>query len=203
MILKLDFEKAYDRVSWTFLAEVLHRKGFVPGFIHRIMELVQGGQTAISINGEVGGYFRNKRGLRQGDPISPFLFDIVADSLSTILDKARVSGHLKGDVSHLIPGGISHLQYADDMVLLFQPDAHSLATIKIILIYFEAMSGMKINIAKSQVFSLGMFEDEGVRIANLLNCEKAGLPMTYLGLPCSDRIFLESDWDPTMLKVYS
>ena len=57
IILKLDFEKAYDRVSWKFLREVLSKKGFESGFIHRILQLVSGGQTAISINGEVGPFF--------------------------------------------------------------------------------------------------------------------------------------------------
>jgi hypothetical protein len=106
-------------------------------------------------------------------------------------------------VPHLIPGGITHLQYADDTVLLFQPDILSIASIKIMLICFEAMSGMKINFAKSQMFAIGMSEDEGVRIANIVNCHKADLPMTYLGLPCSDRTLLEADWDPTVLKVSS
>jgi hypothetical protein len=67
ILLKIDFEKAYDRVNWLFLQEVLIRKGFKNGFVHKFMQLVSGGQTAISINGEVGPYFRNKRGVRQGD----------------------------------------------------------------------------------------------------------------------------------------
>jgi hypothetical protein len=71
VLLKLDFEKAYDRVNWSFLREALLRKGFDAGYVHHIMRLVSGGQTTISINGEVGPYFHNKRGVRQGDPISP------------------------------------------------------------------------------------------------------------------------------------
>jgi hypothetical protein len=69
ILLKLDFEKAYDRVNWRFLQEVLLRKGFDGAVVHRLMQLVRGGQTAIAINGEVGPFFRNKRGVRQGDPI--------------------------------------------------------------------------------------------------------------------------------------
>jgi hypothetical protein len=76
VLLKLDFEKAYDSVNWQFLREVLIKKGFDAAYVHRVMQLVSGGQTAISINGEVGPYFRNKRGVRQGDPISPLLFDL-------------------------------------------------------------------------------------------------------------------------------
>jgi hypothetical protein len=71
ILLKLDFEKAYDRVNWSFLLEVLRAKGFDAGVVHRISQLVMGGQNAIAINGEVGPFFRNKRGVRQGDPLSP------------------------------------------------------------------------------------------------------------------------------------
>jgi hypothetical protein len=82
------------------------------------MQLVSGGQTAISINGEVGPFFRTKRGVRQGDPIFPLLFDFMADALSAMLDAAARAGHLRGVVPHLIQGGVTHLQYANDTILL-------------------------------------------------------------------------------------
>jgi hypothetical protein len=63
ILLKLDFEKAYDRVSWLFLKEVLWKKGYDSGIIHHLIQQVSGGQTAISINGTVGPYFCNKRGV--------------------------------------------------------------------------------------------------------------------------------------------
>ena len=103
--MKLDFEKAYDRFSWPFLREVLARKGFDSGIIHSLMQLVSGGQTSIAINGEIGPFFRNKRGVRQGDPVSPLLFDFMVDALAGLLDKARIANHIQGVIPHLIPGG--------------------------------------------------------------------------------------------------
>jgi hypothetical protein len=64
IVLKIDLKKAYDRVNWQVLREVLIKKGFDSGFLHRIGQLVTGGQTTISINGVVGPYFKNKRGVR-------------------------------------------------------------------------------------------------------------------------------------------
>jgi hypothetical protein len=156
MILKLDFEKAYDRVSWSFLRDVLVRKGFESGVVHHLMQLVTGGQTAISINGEIGPYFRNKRGVRQGDPISPLLFDFLADALAIILDHASAARHIKGVVSHLVAEGVTHLQYADDSILPIELDETVIANLKFILICFEILSGLKINFAKSEVIVTGV-----------------------------------------------
>ena len=100
LLLKLDFEKAYDRVNWDFLQEVLRRKGFSAMMVHRLMQLVSGGQTTINVNGEVGPYFRNKRGVRQGDPFSPILFDFMVDALAAMLHRASEAGHIQGIVPH-------------------------------------------------------------------------------------------------------
>ena len=109
VLLKLDFEKAYDRVNWDFLRQVLLGRGFSAVWVHRVLQLVSGGQTAVSVNGEIGHFFRNKRGLRQGDPMSPLLFNFVVDALSAMLSKAAAAGHIQGLVGHLIPGGVTHL----------------------------------------------------------------------------------------------
>jgi hypothetical protein len=174
VLLKLDFEKAYDRVNWQFLREVLLRKGFDPAYVHRIMH--SGGQTAISINGEVGPYFRNKRGVRQGDPISPLLFDFVADALDIILSRARAAGHIQGVVPHLIPEGVTHLQYADDTMIMVQNSDLSLINLKFILLCFELLSGMKINFHKSEVIIMGCDSEEQARVARLLNVSRVGFP---------------------------
>nr|XP_020177078.1 uncharacterized protein LOC109762617 [Aegilops tauschii subsp. strangulata] len=142
------------------IRQVLLGRGFSPVWVHCMLQLVSGGQMEIAINGEVGHYFRNKRGLRQGDPASPLLFNFVADALAAMLDRARTAGHLRGFANHLVPGGVSNLQYADDMLLLFEPDRHSIATVKAILLSFELMPGLKINFHKCEVISMGMGPDE-------------------------------------------
>jgi hypothetical protein len=163
--------------------EVLRAKGFDAGAIHRISQLVSGGQTAISINGEVGPFFRNKRGVRQGDPLSPFLFNFMAEALSLILTKAAGAGHIQGVVPHLIPGGITHLQYADDTLILVQYNEQQIANLKFLLMCFEDMSGLKINYHKSEVIVMGQPEDIQHRVADMLNCNLGTFPFTYLGLP--------------------
>jgi retron-type reverse transcriptase len=78
--------------------------------VHRALCLVLGGPTDISINEEVGNCFRNGRGVRQGDPLSPILFDFAVDALDAILDAAKAASHIRGVIPHLMPSGVSHLQ---------------------------------------------------------------------------------------------
>jgi hypothetical protein len=103
LLLKLDFEKAYDRVNWDFLREFLLQKGFSSMMVHRLLQFVSGGQTAININGEIGPFFQNARGFQQGDPLSPILFNF--NSLAVMISHANAAGHVKGVISHLIGGG--------------------------------------------------------------------------------------------------
>jgi hypothetical protein len=151
------------------------------------MQLVTGGQTAISINGEIGPYFRNKRGVRQGDPISPLIFNFIADALSIMLDHASSAGHIKGVVSHLVDNGVTHVQYADDTILLIELDDLAIANLKFILICFEILSGLKINFFKSEVIVTGVSQLEQARVARMFNCKEGKFPMSYLGFPIADR----------------
>jgi hypothetical protein len=77
--MKLDFEKAYDKVSWPFLMEILERKNFPLKWIEWVQQVVTGGRVGINLNGEPGNYFRTFKGLRQRDPLSPLHFNLVAD----------------------------------------------------------------------------------------------------------------------------
>ena len=106
--MKIDFEKAYDKVRWDFLEEVMLGKGLLAIWIDWVMQTVRGGRVCVNVYGHRGSYFRTYQGLRQGDPLSPILFNLVVDALSTLLDKIVGKKHLVGVLSHLIRGG-SHI----------------------------------------------------------------------------------------------
>ena len=96
-------------------------KGFSPKWIGWIKSFVSGGSVAVNINDEVGPYFQTWKGLRQGDPLSPILFNIVADMLTLFfIKRAKADNQLGGVVPHLIEGGLSILQYADDTILFLE-----------------------------------------------------------------------------------
>lgn len=115
------------------------------------------------------------------------MFNLAADALAYILNNAREHGHIRGVVPHLIDGGITHLQYADDTIIMIEGDEESVMNTKFLLYCFEWMSGLKINYHKSEVVTFGYEEEQQLRIANALNCKVGHLPMTYLGFPISDK----------------
>ena len=112
--------------------------------------------------------------MRQGYPLSPLLFNFVVEALSAMLDAANAAGHIQGVEPHLFPGGISHLQYADDTLILIQNNDNAIANLKFLLLCFEDMSGLKINFHKSETYVLDQPLHEQRRITNMLNC-KLGL----------------------------
>jgi len=109
MILKLDFEKAYDKVKWSFLQQTLIMKGFSPVWCRWIDQIVRGGSVNIKVNDDVGHFFQTKKGVRQGDPLSPILFNLVADMLATLIFWAKPNRQINGIVPHLVNDGLSIL----------------------------------------------------------------------------------------------
>ena len=114
VIFKIDFEKAYDKVNWNFLQQTLRMKGFSQTWCDWVKHFTQGGNVNIKVNDQLGSYFQTRKGLRQGDPISPILFNIVVDMLAVLIARAKEEGQVQGVIPHLIQDGLSILQYADD-----------------------------------------------------------------------------------------
>ena len=135
----------------------------------------------------MGPYFRNKRGVHQGDPLSPLLFNFTVEALSIMISLANEKGQIQGVVPHLVPSGLTHLQYADDTLILIQHKELDVANLKFLLMCFEDMSGLKINYHKSEVIVMGATLDEQRRVASMLNDKLGTIPFISLGLPVSDR----------------
>ena len=131
VVLKIDFEKAYDKVKWPFLFQTLRMKGFLPKWINWVKTFISGGSIAINVNDDVGHFFKTRKGIRQGDPLSPLLFNIVADMLAILINRAKVDGQISGVVPHLIDGGLSVLQYADDTILFMDHDLEKAQNMKL------------------------------------------------------------------------
>jgi retron-type reverse transcriptase len=92
VIFKIDFEKSYDKVKWRFLQQTLRMKGFSQKWCEWVQNFKQGGNVNIKVNDQLGSYFQTKKGLRQGDPISPILFNIVVDMLAILIARAKEEG---------------------------------------------------------------------------------------------------------------
>jgi hypothetical protein len=152
VILKLDFEKAYDKVRWSFLLQTLWMKGFSSKWISWIKTFISGGSVAVNVNDDVGHYFQTKKGLRQGDPLSPLLFNIMVDMLKVFISRAKLDGQVVGIIPHLVDGGLSILQYADDTILFMDHDLDKARNLKLLLFAFELASGLRLSPAASPKF---------------------------------------------------
>ena len=96
MALKFDMSKAYDRVEWKFLEEIMKKIGFHPKWITMLVECINTVSYSILINGEPDGIIQPTRGLRQGDPLSPYLFLLCAEGFHSLIKKAEMEGDLQG-----------------------------------------------------------------------------------------------------------
>ena len=117
MAVKLDISKAYDWVDWNFLKGIMLKMGFDHRWVHLAMETVATASYSILINGEPKGFITQSRGIRQGDPLSPYLFLLCAEGLSTLLQKTVEDRVLTGILSSQHGVCISHLLFADDSLL--------------------------------------------------------------------------------------
>ena len=155
----------------------------------------------INVNGERSNYLSTYRGLRQGDPLSPLLLNLVSDVLGVLLDKAVTKGHIIGVLENLILGGISHIQYADDTIIMVDGSDQSIRNLKLILYCLEWLTSLKINYHKSEVFVFGGSQQEKENMANMINCSLGSLPLKYLGIPISDSHLAMGAFSPIIQKM--
>jgi hypothetical protein len=171
VVLKLDFEKAYDKVDWDYLMKCISQKGFGEEWCAKINSILRNSTLCVKINNTRGKDFGSHRGVRQGDPFSPFLFNIAAEGLAKMIQQAQFAGLIVGLVPHLVDNGVVILQYADDTILLVQDDMEQIIHLKLILYMFEAMSGLKINFLKSEVMMVLHDDEKKLMYAEIFGCQ--------------------------------
>jgi len=182
--LKIDMMKAYDRVEWKYLQGVLSKMGFADGWIQTVMKCVTKVRYAIRVNGELSEPFIPTRGLRQGDPISPYLFLLCAEGLSCLMKKKEAEGKINGVKNGRTGPAISHLLFADDSIFFIRGDMKNLQALNEVLHLYSEGTGQQINFQKSSLF-FGDKCPEQVkdRVKSYINVRNVVVQANYLGMP--------------------
>ncbi|KAJ9697646.1 hypothetical protein PVL29_006989 [Vitis rotundifolia] len=201
VVFKIDFEKAYDHVKWDFLDHVLEKKGFSSKWRMWMRGCLSSVSYAVLVNGNAKGWVKAYRGLRQGDPLSPFLFTIVADVLSRMLLKAEERSLLEGFRVGRNGFRVSHLQFADDTILFANSCEEELQTLKSLLLVFGQVSELKVNLDKSNLLGINLHQNHLSRLALLLDCKASDWPLLYLGLPLGGNPTACGFWDPVVERI--
>ena len=184
-ICKWDIEKAYDHVNWKFLLAVMQKMGFGAKWVRWMRWCISSVRHSILINGTPIGFFASSKGLRQGDPLSPFLFILAMETLSSLLKKALEGGFIQGFWASRRGGvgrAVSHLLFVDDTLIFSYSNKEHLEALSWGCMWFEAIYGLKINMDKCELIPIR--EDSNIQdLASVLGCKVSSLPSTYLDLP--------------------
>lgn len=183
-ILKTDMHKAYDKVEWDFLQAYLIKLGFHPWWVQMVMYCITTTTMSVKLNRESLPYFKPSKGLRQGDPLSPYLFILMANALSTLIHNALMMGHLRGIKLTRSCPTLSHLLFADDSVFFLNGTIIECQNMANILNQYCHASGQVINHNKSGLyFSKGCPPNLQTNLAAELRVPVLSGYGKYLGVP--------------------
>ncbi|CAM0881391.1 unnamed protein product [Alopecurus aequalis] len=144
VVLKLDFAKAFDSIDWGSLRKVLEARGFPPKWCNWMDVVFHSSMSAILLNGIPGSWILCKRGLRQGDPLSPYLYLLMGDLLQRLFQQDEVLRHPLADDAQC-----PVLQYSDDTLIIFSASVEAAQRAKLLLDQFAQATGLVINFSKS------------------------------------------------------
>ena len=187
MALKLDMTKAYDRVEWYYLEGIMRKMGFREMWINLVMGCVKTVSYSVLVNGDPCGMIFPTRGIRQGDPLSPFLFLFCTEGLNGLIKKAELQGDIHGYSLCRRGPKLTHLLFADDSLIFCRSTMEECDKVLDILYKYEEASGKKVNRSKTSLFFSNFVPEEvkhGIKVKfgvqEIRNYEK------YLGLPSLD-----------------
>ncbi|XP_058731299.1 uncharacterized protein LOC131603066 [Vicia villosa] len=179
----------------------MEKMGFQENWRKWIFESLQAARVTVLVNGSPTKEFGVGRCLRQGDSLSPFLFLIAAEGLNVLMAKSVQLNHFEGFQFGSDGVSVSHLQYADDTLIMGKKKWKNIWAIKATLQLFELASGLKINFHKSQLFGINVQQTWLEEAALVLNCRVGSLPFSYLGLPIGSNPRRLGMWRPVVDTV--
>lgn len=180
--LKVDLKKAFDTISWNYILMGLKAVGIPDCMVKWIQVCISSAHFSVGINGKLHGFFQSSRGLRQGDPLSPYLFVLVMEGLGGLLGMASSEPTFRFHW-RCKQNKITHLSFADDVMIFCNADIRSVQLIREALASFSRISGLTINRCKSSVFLSGVEMGLRTEIINCLGFNSGTLPVKYLGVP--------------------
>ena len=200
-MLKVDLRKAFDSIRWDFVVASLRAINVPERFVNWIHTCISSESFSISVNGHTGGYFRSTQGLRQGDPLSSYLFVLAMEVFSGLLRSRFNSGYIRYH-PHTEEPDISHLMFADDVMIFFDGSGSSLHGINETLDDFAGWSGLHMNREKTQLFHAGLSPAEANELT-AYGYSSGTLPIRYLGLPLMHRKLKVGEYSPLTDKLSS
>ena len=184
IICNLDIEKAYDHANWSFVLAILEKMRSSAKWLKWIEWCISIVLFFVLVNGTPLGFFQISRGLRQANPLSPYLFILAMKTLSCILFKAKEGRFIDG---FLVKGRdnvgmkIFHLLFVDDTLILYNSCKKKLEHLNLVFMWFAAILRLKINLERSESVPVGEVPNME-EFAKVLSCKVGALPTTYLGL---------------------
>ncbi|KAF5810041.1 putative RNA-directed DNA polymerase [Helianthus annuus] len=194
MFFKVDINKAYDSVNWGFLDSIMAQMNFPSRWRTWVMATLYSARASVLVNGSPTREFDCSRGLRQGDPLSPFLFVIAMEALSGMMKKAASIGLFNGIMVTNNGPTLSHLIYADDVMFIGEWATSNIINLRRMMRCFYLASGLKINLAKCSVYGIGVEDQEIQNMALLLGCKQGTFPFKHLGLMIGANMNLARNW---------
>ena len=198
--LKVDIAKVFDTLSWDFLLTCLDGLDLPPLFVGWLRACVCTTNYTLGYNGTVNAYFKGRRGLRQGDSLSSYLFVIAMNCLSLMLNKMATDGYMEYH-HNCRKIKLTHLSFADDLLIFIEGSIEYVQAVLQTLHEFELRSGLAVSYQKTSFFASGLSEAEisAIQVSTGMKC--GTLPMKYIGVPlCAKKLTL-ANCEPLIQQV--
>ncbi|XP_018473790.2 uncharacterized protein LOC108845015 [Raphanus sativus] len=198
--IKLDISKVFDTVKWSFITAVLRAMSLPAQFILWIRVCISTAAFSVSVNGCLEGFFTSARGIRQGCSLSPYLYVILNNVLSKMLNRAAEEKQFSYH-HQCMEVKLTHLSFADDILVFTDGSSRSLRGVLKVMDQFARIYGLHINASKSSLYASGQTVTPMLAEAERIGLKIGKLPIIYLGMPLTTKALTKQEYEPLIDKV--